>query len=564
MSRPNSNILPRTAFAALAVTVGACATENFGEGDTLGVTQDPLAYDEAEINSQLPIDLPPGRGAERFDFCPMDRDLNLANARWLAWMSANAYNDHFGTWPDQEIEGISQVRYPGAIFSAFSALGFGNPGEDLLWVRAGAQVADNFRRDPARNHVLVNHLFTQLNPNRGMGKLSGTDPEGYADGNFHFTAAGTQVYFIHNRSLRTVLVVFRGTQPTEGNGADVVADLDYELVRLSDGSNPSDPNDGVQVHRGFRTALHESTGSTSNILARLLQRLRHVPPGTQLWVTGHSLGGALANLFALHALQEQQSSGGSRYELAGLVTFGAPEVGNQGFGAELRRRMMAAGALHQRFVYGRDPVPRAVEFGRGRILLFRELDAYQHATREEDYHRGLFGRESGGGWEGAQYGSLEVQLPCLDSRARGDERLYASPVPASYDRCAGSVRELLDGQADHAVRNYYDAIVRAERALPASDGARACEQTDGWRSACTTLTRCLSSRGGAACAQAPRGGGAMSEQYARIVEDIRACESDGDGGWACFQTYCGAAPAVPSSVRECWSANGGWSCFRPR
>jgi hypothetical protein len=562
-SRFDPSILPGAALAALSLSLGACAPDAFDDSDSLGTTRDQLAYDEAEINSQLPIDLPPGRGTERFDFCPMDRDLNLANARWLAWMSANAYNDHFGTWPGQEIEGISQVRYPGAIFSAFSALGFGNPGEDVLWVRAGEELADSLRRDPTRN-PLASLLFTQLNPNRGMGKLSGTDPAGYEDGNFHFTAAGTQVYFIHNRRLRTALVMFRGTQPTEGNGADVVADLDYELVRLDDGSNPRDPRDGVQVHRGFRTALHETSGSTSNILSRLLRRLQQLPPGTQLWVTGHSLGGALANLFAVHALQEQQSARGSRYEFAGLVTFGAPEVGNDAFGAELRRRLMSAGALHQRFVYGRDPVPRAVEFGRGRILLFRELDAYQHATRVEDYGRDLFGREHGGGWEGAQYGSLEVQLPCLDSAAGRDGRLYSSPVPGSYDRCARGVHELLDGQADHAIRNYYDALVRAERALPAGDGDSTCEQTDGWRSACTRLTRCLSSLGGAGCAQAPRDGGAMSGQYARVVDGIRSCESDGDGGWACFQTYCSEAPTVPESVRTCWSANGGWSCFRPR
>ena len=557
-SRVLRKLLPSASVALLLWGAAACAPEPLDDADPLGTARERLAYDEAEINAQLPVPLPPGRDASRFDFCPMDRDLNLANARWLAWMSANAYGEDFGTWPGHSVRGIPQVRYPGALFSAFSALGFGNPGEDLLWVRDGAGIADALRRAPRRTPALATELFGRFDPSRDMGKLSESDPESDGDASFRLTIAGTQVYLIHHRRLRTVVVTFRGTRPSEGSSADVLSTLDFELVRWSDGRNERDAENGVQVHRGLRTTLHGSTPRTPSVAMRLLERLGSMPPGTQLWVTGHGRGGALANLFALHALEAQQSPRGTRFELAGLVTFGAPAVGNRAFGSELRRRLMSAGALHQRFVYGRDPVVHAVGLGRG----LPDLGAFQHATRIEDARNGSFGRERGGGWEGAQYGSLEVQLPCLETRTRSGERPYASPVPASHARCTDAI---FGDDTDHAADHYFEALVRAEGAVPASDTDRSCEETDGWRAACETLTRCLSSLGGAGCAAAPRAATeTVTQRYEETVEQIRDCERTRDGGWACFQTYCGVAPAVPANVRECWSANGGWSCFRPR
>jgi hypothetical protein len=506
-----------------------------------------LAYTAEQVNAQLAIPVPAGAWGQRIDFCPFDRGLNLRNARWLAWMSANSYNDHFGTWADQSIEGIAAVRYPGAIYSAFRSLGFGLDGEDRLWAQEGARLADHFRRFGAIDDDLATRLFTTLDPARGMGKLHGTDPMGYRDGREVFTMMSTQVYFVHHRALRTVIVSFRGTQ----GGDDVRVDLDYDLVRLDDGANPSDPTAGVQVHRGFRNAMFERSGATSSIERRLLDRLRSVPDDTQLWITGHSLGGALANLFALRALREQQSSEGTRYEVAGLVTFGAPEVGNGAFGTELRTRLIQADALHQRFVYGRDPVPRVVEFGRGFLTLFRELDAYQHATRTEDH--GLLG---GGPWAGAQFGSIEVQLPCNRENPSGRGVRWSTPVPRSHERCELGTAAI-DGQLDHGIANYYNALVLAERQAPPSDPATRCDATTR-RSACSRLLSCLGALGGASCASDTSCAGG-------VCDDLRSCAAGG-GGWSCFEATCGAAPAVSAANREpvqrCWSGGGGFSCFR--
>ncbi|MFO0022351.1 MAG: hypothetical protein ACK6DV_08280, partial [Deltaproteobacteria bacterium] len=92
-----------------------------------------------------------------------------------------------------------------------------------------------------------------------------------------------------------------------------------------------------------------------------------------------------------------------------------------------------------------------------------------------------------------------------------------------------------------------------------------CAEPVGGRPAGETRPGGRARRGGGGCAPAPRAATeTVTQRYEETVEQIRDCERTRDGGWACFQTYCGVAPAVPANVRECWSANGGWSCFRPR
>ncbi|MDH3439046.1 MAG: lipase family protein, partial [Betaproteobacteria bacterium] len=54
-----------------------------------------------------------------------------------------------------------------------------------------------------------------------------------------------------------------------------------------------------------------------------------------VWVTGHSLGGALAVLAAVKLFVE------SRVDIAGLYTFGQPPLGTLGFCSELEKQLPA-------------------------------------------------------------------------------------------------------------------------------------------------------------------------------------------------------------------------------
>ena len=112
---------------------------------------------------------------------------------------------------------------------------------------------------------------------------------------------------------QTVILAFRGTESRPRPGAkdsrniwaDVKTDLDALLV---------DSGQGTKVHQGFQRALDEVWQDLFNHLTTLHRASR------TLWMTGHSLGAALATLAA------------ERYpKVRGVYTFGSPRVGDKNF-----------------------------------------------------------------------------------------------------------------------------------------------------------------------------------------------------------------------------------------
>jgi len=146
-----------------------------------------------------------------------------------------------------------------------------------------------------------------------------------------FEKEGTECYVANND--RFAIVAFRGSELSrKKEKADlnvVVADLRTDMdFRLTDWEQ------GGKVHRGFKEALDE-------VWPDLLPHVRKIQEkGCKIWVTGHSLGGALATLFA------------GRYgNVQGVYTFGSPRVGNEVFKEHFEVGMY-------RFVNNRDIVPR--------------------------------------------------------------------------------------------------------------------------------------------------------------------------------------------------------------
>jgi triacylglycerol lipase len=165
--------------------------------------------------------------------------------------------------------------------------------------------------------------------------------------------AGTFDFFDHNdtqgfvaQNDEVILVSFRGTQPRQP--MDWFADFDALPAKWGHAA-------GV-VHKGFLNALHAVwgralAGGREILPKRLLDR-----GNRKVWLTGHSLGGALAELCAAQAFFISQ------VPIQGVYTFGQPRVGNEAF----------AGAVHAafgprifRFINDRDIVPRVPLFGMG-------------------------------------------------------------------------------------------------------------------------------------------------------------------------------------------------------
>jgi triacylglycerol lipase len=107
----------------------------------------------------------------------------------------------------------------------------------------------------------------------------------------------------------------------------ILADLKTNIdIRLSNWT------EGGRVHSGFKAALEEIWGELRPEIGKLQTQ------GLKIWLTGHSLGAALATL-AADRLQDVQ----------GLYTFGSPRVGDKGFQAHFQ-------VLAFRVVNGKDIV----------------------------------------------------------------------------------------------------------------------------------------------------------------------------------------------------------------
>ena len=135
-----------------------------------------------------------------------------------------------------------------------------------------------------------------------------------------------------------IVLVFRGSQQV----ADWKTNFKFRLrpfitsIPPKAGKLPSG-----RVHRGFQDAWE-------SVEKRVIIQLRKWwTPNTLFWVTGHSLGGALATLAAI-SLDYQG------FEVSGLYTFGQPRVGDWNFVSQVNARM---GDHMFRYVNNNDVVP---------------------------------------------------------------------------------------------------------------------------------------------------------------------------------------------------------------
>jgi triacylglycerol lipase len=126
-------------------------------------------------------------------------------------------------------------------------------------------------------------------------------------------------------SDQMIVLAFRGTQ----DGADWMTNLGAKLTAL----NPTAAR-SVQIHRGFLEAFQD-------VERKIRPDLDRLPADKGLYITGHSLGGALAQI---------ASSAFERDTLAACYTFGSPRVGQKRFDAEVK-------CPHYRLVNARDVVP---------------------------------------------------------------------------------------------------------------------------------------------------------------------------------------------------------------
>jgi hypothetical protein len=141
-----------------------------------------------------------------------------------------------------------------------------------------------------------------------------------------YNKLGTQAFLAKSQASDgaepILILAFRGTETVY---ADIKADLRADLIR--------DP-DGHRVHRGFYEAFHAVKAEIEKDLSQ--------HKGLPVYITGHSLGGALAILAAKYIASDS---------LGACYTFGGPRVGDFNFADSIKTPIY-------RVVNAADGVPR--------------------------------------------------------------------------------------------------------------------------------------------------------------------------------------------------------------
>jgi pimeloyl-ACP methyl ester carboxylesterase len=194
-------------------------------------------------------------------------------------------------------------------------------------------------------------LYPMNNPELGV-KQEHPAKVHFLDDTAKEESTDTQAFITHNDEV--ILIAVRGTAQMLADG---LRDADALQVPFEEGRG--------KVHRGFYGAAKKVAAFATNYLERFYA-------GQKLLVCGHSLGGAVALLFAemLRLRQEE-------YDIQ-LYTYGAPRAADADFVEN------AAPLVHYRMVNHNDPIPsvpgswmdtKANVYGAGVALMFANVPA---------------------------------------------------------------------------------------------------------------------------------------------------------------------------------------------
>lgn len=211
-------------------------------------------------------------------------------------------------------------------------------------------------------------------------------------------------FLIQSSDGSVVILAYRGTEPTNLvnwlTDADVHPDKiafpfprDAAAADPAESSSPPDaeavPAERYAVHAGFYRNVRATRFAVIAALERALDRRSVLDddsgspmppmekPMTTLYLTGHSLGGAMAALMAVMLSVEPQYKNLFAPIFKGACTYGAPMVGSPEFANACTENTFLDRNV-VRYIYRKDLVPH---------LPPSESDDFQHFGREYRYDR---------------------------------------------------------------------------------------------------------------------------------------------------------------------------------
>ena len=165
----------------------------------------------------------------------------------------------------------------------------------------------------------------------------------------------TQAFLVANSDM--ILLAFRGTEADKVK--DWMTDADIDLV---DGP-------GGKVHEGFKRGLSFVIKDIEKDINALQDS------GQKLWITGHSLGAALAGLAAATLKEKGKTADG-------IYTFGQPRAGDDDFKKNYNKDFESRTF---RFVNNNDVVTRVPP----RLLRYKHVGTFRYFDEEGDYHASI-------------------------------------------------------------------------------------------------------------------------------------------------------------------------------
>lgn len=271
------------------------------------------------------------------------------------------------------------------------------PAKKLAAKKANEFAFKTFLKAPIESYSLLRKslLFAEVSMisylsveecNIAAGKL------GFTDGKF-FNCGGAQAYWFQNE--HDSVVVFRGTEVNDWN--DIRADANA-LTAVAETVG--------KVHRGFKSEVDEIWPH----IEKALEANRK-----PLWLCGHSLGGAMANICSSRAMLSYIKT-----EPVGVFTYGSPRVGCKKYVSHVK-------LPHYRWVNNNDIVTRVPPMFLG----------YRHSGTE-------------------MYIDRHGRLKDIKGWRRVSDRLQGF--------ISGLKRFKIDQLSDHSAPNYIDAIFKIVRA----------------------------------------------------------------------------------------------------
>lgn len=128
------------------------------------------------------------------------------------------------------------------------------------------------------------------------------------------TDPGTDAHAVVQDRGDCIVVCFRGSKDAE----DYIQDGKFEMTDLEFADGSEVP---ASVHKGF---LEDFDAINVQTIGEVKALLALAIPRRPIFITGHSLGAALATLCALEFSRQ-------KFPLAGIYTFGSPRTGNAAF-----------------------------------------------------------------------------------------------------------------------------------------------------------------------------------------------------------------------------------------